>query len=639
MPRVALVGALVCSAAAWSCGGSEPSPVVTEIVVSPTDPVVGVPGTVQLQALALDAYGEEVPGASVSWSSSEPAIASVSSSGLVTGHAEGSATIRAGVGDVQGTTRVTAEVTVATLTIVPVIPSIPKYDTRTFTVEAVGPAGEPIVPLNVTWSVSDARRAEVDAAGRVTGLQEGPVTLTAGFRGSLATAQITIVQPVVASVEVWQVASPGPDVRATLIPIRATEAQGAVAFDRRGNILHNRGPATWASSNEASMIVDPDGMVLAIGPGSTEITATVEGVESAPVTLTTLVMPPLVQLGVGDFRTCAVAADAAAYCWGAGVLAGETTPSGEGPVRVAGGHAWSSVSSGDFHTCGVTTAGAAYCWGSNGSGQLGDGTTTDRDLPTRVAGGQPFQSISAGGAYTCAITVAGEAYCWGDNGAGKLGTGDFTPSLVPVPVTAGLTFRTISTSKIGAGSGLTCGVTTDDEGYCWGENSDGQLGTGDSASSAVPRLVAGGHEWAEISAALFHVCGRTTTDQAYCWGANPMGAFGDGTLVSDPLATPVSGGSFASISAGYLFSCAVATISELRCFGRNEGGQIGVEGVSQSETPVSPLPGITFSTVRAGRDHACALRPTGVVYCWGGSGSGSDGDATLWTPRKVLGQP
>jgi alpha-tubulin suppressor-like RCC1 family protein len=43
------------------------------------------------------------------------------------------------------------------------------------------------------------------------------------------------------------------------------------------------------------------------------------------------------------------------------------------------------ISAGDYHTCGVTTDHAAYCWGGNEEGQLGNGTTKRKGEPVRVS--------------------------------------------------------------------------------------------------------------------------------------------------------------------------------------------------------------------------------------------------------------
>jgi alpha-tubulin suppressor-like RCC1 family protein len=51
-----------------------------------------------------------------------------------------------------------------------------------------------------------------------------------------------------------------------------------------------------------------------------------------------------------------------------------------------------------------------------------------------VAGGLTFSALSASGIHTCGLTTDGVAYCWGSNSDGELGNGSTTSSNVPVKV-------------------------------------------------------------------------------------------------------------------------------------------------------------------------------------------------------------
>lgn len=84
-----------------SCGSDDCSNcpgAATEVRVSPSVSSV-LPGrTLQLSALVLDSRGNLLSDQDVSWSSSNPAFATVSDAGLVTGLSEGAVTITAEVG-------------------------------------------------------------------------------------------------------------------------------------------------------------------------------------------------------------------------------------------------------------------------------------------------------------------------------------------------------------------------------------------------------------------------------------------------------------------------------------------------------------------------------------------------------------
>ena len=103
-------GAATVTASSGSASGSASVSVMQwalSVVVTPAEADIGLGDTLRLAAEALDANGNAVAGAEFSWSSSDPAAVSVDGSGLVRGVAEGAATITAGAGDAEGTSKVT----------------------------------------------------------------------------------------------------------------------------------------------------------------------------------------------------------------------------------------------------------------------------------------------------------------------------------------------------------------------------------------------------------------------------------------------------------------------------------------------------------------------------------------------------
>src|SRR5438552_18535504 len=94
---------------------------------------------------------------------------------------------------------------------------------------------------------------------------------------------------------------------------------------------------------------------------------------------------------------------------------------------------------------------------------------------------------------------------------------DKTPTQLqppPPPVTF-LTFGTVS-----PGDAHTCGITTDGTSYCWGDNSDGQLGDGTTSDRSTPAAVPGGLSFITVGAGYRHTCGVTNAGAPYCWGRN-----------------------------------------------------------------------------------------------------------------------
>jgi hypothetical protein len=174
---------------------------------------------------------------------------------------------------------------------------------------------------------------------------------------------------------------------------------------------------------------------------------------------------------------CALGSKGGVWCWGdntSGRLGDGTHTAHPGTaVRVQAPVAFTSVTMGGLHTCAVDVGGQAWCWGANTSGQLGDGTQMDHALPMRVPGLSSVLRIVGGFDHTCALLANREVQCWGGNWAGESGVEPdvATHVLTPNPI------RNLGgVAKLAAGSGFSCAVTISNEMWCWGSNSDGELG-------------------------------------------------------------------------------------------------------------------------------------------------------------------
>ncbi len=248
---------------------------------------------------------------------------------------------------------------------------------------------------------------------------------------------------------------------------------------------------------------------------------------------------------VGHDFTCALTPAGAAYCWGSqlsgalgdGVIATTNNDIKTTPTAVLGGVAFTTISAGSSHTCGLTAAGAAWCWGSNASGQLGDGSQTTRAQPVQVTGGLTFTKISAGSSHTCAMTAAGKIYCWGNSNRVGDAVAANQNKTSPYALPTANTF-----SEISAGWSHSCAITTAGVAYCWGDNYYGAIGNGTSGSTTAQRgltAVSGGLSFSRIMAKEQRTCGVTTANALYCWGDNLYGPVGDGTQTNRTTPTLV----------------------------------------------------------------------------------------------------
>lgn len=217
-----------------------------------------------------------------------------------------------------------------------------------------------------------------------------------------------------------------------------------------------------------------------------------------------------IAVAAGGAHTCAIATSGDAYCWGAneqGQLGNSSRASSPAPVLVSGGLKFTAISAGNLHTCGISS-GSVYCWGDDTFGEMGDDAAlASKSAPTPINSTATFVSVAAGGFHSCAIGSDARASCWGDNTSGELGNPTLVTTISPVPtaVTGGLLFKSIAVggggdlgstdyyySYTASAFGHSCGVTTAGVTYCWGSNSQGELGISpDSNSSAVPKKVSG----------------------------------------------------------------------------------------------------------------------------------------------------
>jgi alpha-tubulin suppressor-like RCC1 family protein len=347
----------------------------------------------------------------------------------------------------------------------------------------------------------------------------------------------------------------------------------------------------------------------------------------------------------GNDFSCGVATDGRGFCWGwnsdGEVGDGNTIPSNSGqltPAAIAGGLRFQQLSAGFSSTCGVTTDHLAYCWGRNDRGELGDGTTTQHLTPVAVVGGHRFSQVEINFETTCGLSYPdNKAWCWGWNSDGEIGNGtrDFGSHSTPIAVSGGLTFSRIST-----GAYHTCGLTTGKKIYCWGLNQDGQLGDGTTTYRRLtPRLVTGGLAFNWVNAAGATTCGVTTANKAYCWGYGKDGERGDGGVterVSSPRAV-FGGHLFTKVTTGG-HTCGVTTSNQAWCWGLNFNGQLGDGTTTQRLTPHLVAGGLAFNQVNTGSAHTCARTTAAVGYCWGRNFNGQLGNGTTvvsTTPVKV----
>lgn len=143
---------------------------------------------------------------------------------------------------------------------------------------------------------------------------------------------------------------------------------------------------------------------------------------------------------------------------------------------------------GSYHNCVRFSNGTVSCWGRNNQGQTGQAlTSTTVTVPTVVPGLTGVTKLYAQGNLSCAL-AGGAIKCWGQNDYGQLGDLSATQGAITTNSSSdliGATALALGSSHICAQMGSLGPV------YCWGRNTEGQLGQGssDSAAHTVPTKV------------------------------------------------------------------------------------------------------------------------------------------------------
>jgi len=240
----------------------------------------------------------------------------------------------------------------------------------------------------------------------------------------------------------------------------------------------------------------------------------------------------IVEVSAGEFFSCARDASGRVYCWGrnnSGQLGNGTTNDSAVRVIVRRLRNVAGIASGAEHSCAVRQDGRSFCWGSNSAGQLGDGTTEDRPLRVRVRRLKNAEfSLPSSGNHSCALHRARQiALCFGNNQTGALGDGTTVDRAVRVRVK-----RLRNVVQVATGGGHSCAVRDDGRAFCWGWNSSGQLGIGSVDLDAhvlrerVRRISIRGVT--QIAAGGSHSCAVDAAGRVYCWGDNSFGQIGSG---------------------------------------------------------------------------------------------------------------
>jgi hypothetical protein len=256
------------------------------------------------------------------------------------------------------------------------------------------------------------------------------------------------------------------------------------------------------------------------------------------------------------------------------------------------------IRQGAEHACAILVSGDVRCWGLFQGSKLGGGS-----LETSVPlGGMTATAVALGAQHTCVIVSSGGVKCWGENREGQIGV-PFSGSLPPtdVPLPAGLTATSIGADRL-----ATCVTMSNGTVYCWGGDSNGQLGGIPGASNSTPTrvLLPPGLFATSVSVAAYHVCATTSVGSVVCWGYGPPATLAPGShlptvidLFGETVGPDVLGPTPVTFTASPNTVFAVGETSTLTATGTDNVGVVKVEFYDEGNTLIgtdsTPADGFT----------------------------------------------
>jgi hypothetical protein len=219
-------------------------------------------------------------------------------------------------------------------------------------------------------------------------------------------------------------------------------------------------------------------------------------------------------------KTCAILENKNLKCWG---FTFSNIPV-DVPAAISG---VLQISIGQDHQCLLNENFGVQCWGSNQHGQLGLGAEIGTvAIPASVFGLETgVVQVASGAGHSCALLGDGRVKCWGLNDQGQLGTGNTENQNIPTLVNG----LSAEVTALSLGDDFSCALLKEGQVSCWGRNSNGQLGDGTLENRALPTPVAQLQEAIiALGAGSKHTCAMNKSEQVQCWGVESFGSVGGG---------------------------------------------------------------------------------------------------------------
>lgn len=422
---------------------------------------------------------------------------------------------------------------------------VAEFDSARIPLTLLDSSGHLVATAPVVWQIADSTVATIDRTGQLQYRRPGTTTAVAFSHGLTRTVRVTagVRFTLMASGSEYQsfMRWCGVTLRGTLYCL----GSGLSLTIDADTLTRLEAPAarirqlSVGSAHVCAVTADNAGWCWGINQNGPLGSDTMLG-QVVPVMTPVRVQGglPFLSIDAGGQHSCGVTTGGGIYCWGLhseGRLGdGDSSYSVlTSPTKVSLPLTAVAVAAGGYVSCALLTDRSAWCWGANDFGGLGIGQYPPRHAwaPMRVASNSSFQSLSAGSDHVCARTAGNNTECWGANTWGQLGTTNDVPCpslnsgwrCAIQPVTAQTTAAILQVATAGlldrTYGGVSCGLGTSGEVYCWGANRYGEVGIGTTTQQPIPVRISGPvPPFTSISVGDFHACGLTFDGVAWCWG-------------------------------------------------------------------------------------------------------------------------
>ena len=345
-----------------------------------------------------------------------------------------------------------------------------------------------------------------------------------------------------------------------------------------------------------------------------------------------------VSIAYGSYHAAVLLADGTVWAFGRnsqGALGVNDTTSRLTPVQVPNITSAVAISAGFDYTYFLLSNGTVWGTGQNAYGQLGVNDTTSRLTPVQMLNITSAVAISAGWSCTIISLADGTVRSLGRNDFGQLGVNDTTSRLTPVQVW-GISSSAVAivAAQVGTSSMV---VLTDGTVRTFGNNSQGQLGLGDTTSRLTPVQVLNvPNRRVQVAGGGNHTAVLLTDGTVRTFGQNNLGQLGVNDTTPRFTSVQVWGisSSAIAVSCGLYHTVVLLTDGTVRAFGRNTAGNLGVNDTTSRFTPVQVW-GISSSAVAiaGGENHTAVILADGTVRTFGANLTGQLGDNS--TSQKI----